>query len=1117
MSLPDFEARQACLNLSHHVLAVAPAGSGKTGLLVLRMLHALTTVKQPEQVIAVTFTKKAAAEIRHRVLELLQAAQAEKVAEDEFEQQCLTQASAVLKHASEHNWQLTEQPQRIMALTIDGFNNRIAGELPLLSSLGGRTSIADDDYSLYEQAVLGLFDEVESPDAPAELKDAAANWLRCANNRLDQLIEPLTQLLARRDQWGEAVLRGADYWNACEEEVLESIYCELQGAFADALGPATCEQLVDILREAATNSDLLTWAADLNSWPQAGRENADSYHKLASLLLTKPPRPTLRKSGGVNKNLGFLPKHNETIAFKALLDELQDNTALEEVAANLICLPATGTTPAVMQSLRDDLLILLRHLLAHLQTVMGQRSEADFTQIALAAHTALAPEEDQYGEALLRRDEQIRHLLVDEMQDTSQSQIRLLRLLTQTWTPDDGRSLFLVGDPQQSIYAFRKAEVRLFQELIDYQQLSDNLPLHCVELSANFRSAPEVVNWFNDCFSRIFPSEKNTATGDILYSPSVAQRSSDSEAGVDIHALPAKAQHTEAHAVADRIASLQKANPDARIALLARARPHLAHILEELRSREIHFSGQDIDALTALPVVRDLVATAKALWHPQDSLSWAVMLRAPWVGLSWADMVALSTGRKDWTWSKRLAEFATAQNLGDEGKQRIERFNQALSAVQSANHLRPRLPDRVEALWTALGGPACIDSHDLADARRTLQLLRKHCPGGELADLNALNRAINTLYATPAPGDVEVMTIHKAKGLEFDHVIMVGAGKKSRSDDKPLLHLRETEHGELLVPKPPEHWSDEEIDVAQGLYEYVHGLEKRARASEVLRLLYVAITRAKRTLDIYVCADVDEEKGFNPPKGSFADLLRPVIEHAFTEQPPAQEKEETIAEIPRSPRLVLPFTAPQEDRLYQPREIRKLLPSERVLSAQESKHSDEESDVYPRLVGILYHQAMEKISNDGLESWQQKSADYPLSLAAGFRRMGLPEPQVDDAVARVLNLVDKTINGKNGQWLLAPKSWAAAEYPLAGYQNGEWISASIDRCFIDDDDTLWIIDYKTSDQSVGQSELEGWLAERKEHYRPQMESYAALMAEVHADKTIKSALYFAEWDALVAY
>ena len=73
--LPDLKARQDCLDLNRHVLAVAPAGSGKTGLLVQRMLCALTTVKQPEQVIAVTFTKKAAAEIRHRVLELLQGAQ----------------------------------------------------------------------------------------------------------------------------------------------------------------------------------------------------------------------------------------------------------------------------------------------------------------------------------------------------------------------------------------------------------------------------------------------------------------------------------------------------------------------------------------------------------------------------------------------------------------------------------------------------------------------------------------------------------------------------------------------------------------------------------------------------------------------------------------------------------------------------------------------------------------------------------------------------------------------------------------------------------------------------------------------------------------------------------
>ncbi len=1112
MSLPDQQARQDCLDLSRHVLAVAPAGSGKTGLLVLRMLRALTTAQKPEQVIAVTFTRKAAAEIRHRVLELLQHARDGKAPEDDFEQQCLAQASAVLKHASEQGWQLTEQPQRIMALTIDGFNSRIANELPLLSSLGGRTNITDDEYSLYEQAVLGLFNEVEK-DAPPALKQAAANWLRCAGNRLDTLMEPLTKLLARRDQWGTAVLKGADHWAERESEVLESLHRALQSRFADMLGQARCDELVDIARQASGHSDLLHWATALKAWPQPGMADAGLHIGLASMLLTA--KGELRKPGGIDKRAGFPTDSPAKEPFKAFLTELQDDTALQEAAAALAALPASPM-PDSMLALRDDLLILLLHLLTHLQAVMGQRSEADYTQIALAAHTALRPEEDQYGEALLRRDEQIRHLLVDEMQDTSWSQIRLLRLLTQTWAPDDGRSLFLVGDPQQSIYAFRKAEVRLFQELIDNEQLADNLPLHCVKLSANFRSAPEVVNWFNDCFSTIFPKEKNTATGDILYSPSEAQRQSDTGAGVAIHALHKQAEQAEAHAVADRIQALQKANPDARIAILARARTHLVHILEELRKREIHFAGQDIDALTALPVVRELVATAKALWHPQDSLSWAVLLRAPWVGLSWADMLALSTGRRDWSWPRRLAEAATAPDLSEEGRQRVDRFNQALAQVLKSDHLRPRLPDRVEALWTQLGGPACIDSHDLSDARRTLQLLRKHCPGGELEDLDALNRGIKNLYATAAAGDVEVMTIHKAKGLEFDHVILVGCGKAPRSDDKPLLHLRETEFGELLVPKPPDHWPEEDTKVAAGLYNYVHDLEKRSRESEVLRLLYVAITRARETLDIYARAEFDDKEELKLPKNSFAWWLKPVIEPAFANLPAHSDSEETTPETPRAPRLQLPFDIPAEDRLYQPREIRKLRPSERVLSTHEDKHLDEETDVFARLVGILYHQAMEKICNDGLDHWQQKADGYPKSLAAGFRRMGLPEPQVDDAVNRVLALVDKTISGKKGKWLLEPKQWAQAEYPLAGYQNGEWVSASIDRCF-EEDGMFWIIDYKTSGQAVDEGELEAWLADRKEHYRPQMKSYAELMADMNPDKEIRSALYFPEWDKIIEY
>ncbi|MGV2480132.1 UNVERIFIED_CONTAM: UvrD-helicase domain-containing protein, partial [Salmonella enterica subsp. enterica serovar Weltevreden] len=120
-------------------------------------------------------------------------------------------------------------------------------------------------------------------------------------------------------------------------------------------------------------------------------------------------------------------------------------------------------------------------------------------------------------------DARIRHLLVDEMQDTSEGQLELLRQLTQDWQAGDGRSLFLVGDPQQSIYAFRKAEVRLFLELWESRRLG-TLALTPLRLNANFRCDAALVGWFNAAFTRIFPPRADTERGIVPFSPSVALR-----------------------------------------------------------------------------------------------------------------------------------------------------------------------------------------------------------------------------------------------------------------------------------------------------------------------------------------------------------------------------------------------------------------------------------------------------------------------------------------------------------------------------------------------------------------------------------------------------------------
>jgi ATP-dependent exoDNAse (exonuclease V) beta subunit len=700
--LADASARAEALDLSRHVLTVAPAGSGKTGLLVQRLLAALAAVETPEQVVAMTFTNKAAAEIRARTLELLHRAAAGEAPGNPHEALSLDLAHAALARDRARDWQLIVNPERLRATTIDGLQAQIAAELPLLSGLGGRPRVVEDARALYEEAVLALFDEIEDASAPAGLQAAAASWLRAAGNRVDRLMAPLCALLARREQWSAAADPAFD-WAAQEDAVLAALHETHQRRLAQALGEHDAAELAALAREGAAESEALAWAAQLERWPQTGAEHAALHAGLATLLVTKDG--SLRKANGINARLGFPPRRAATLRLKALLAAREGDEALALAAAELIALPPPRM-PADLAQLRDALLVLLRRLLAQLHVAMGERGEVDFVEIGQAALRALRPD-GGYGEALLKRDAQLRHLLVDEMQDTSEGQLRLLEQLTAGWQPGDGRSLFLVGDPQQSIYAFRKAEVRLFQRLWREGRLGE-LALQRVRLSSNFRSSAEVVDWFNRAFAAIFPARDDELAGEVAFSASVAARppASDGLPAVSLHAYAADDSAAEARAAAQRAAGLSASG--ASVAILVRARPHVRQTLRELRALGVRAACQDVDPLAAVPAVRDVLALARALWHPEDRLSWAVLLRAPFVGLSWADLLALSLGRRREPWPQRLAASEAAP-LSDEGRTRVARLRAALEQVQHDAE-RPSLAERVETLWTALGGAACCDA-----------------------------------------------------------------------------------------------------------------------------------------------------------------------------------------------------------------------------------------------------------------------------------------------------------------------------------------------------------------------------------------------------------------------
>ena len=1114
MSAPaDQAARDRALRLDRHVVTIAPAGSGKTGLLVRRALRALATVDEPESVVCITFTNKAAAEIRLRITEALELADGPAPAEA-FGAALHADATAVRQRDRARGWQLRENPDRLQAMTIDAFNQSLAARLPILSGFGGTLSITQDPESLYAEAVLAVFDERNLSAGPDDARDAITAVLSWADNRIDQLLPALTGLLARRDQWLEHLPQFLDAHGVQDADILHTLIAAQLDQLIGAIPSAHQVAIRDAALHAATH-----WpeqgqidSGALQQWPQPDCESLAAWQFIAHLLLTASG--TWRRTA--DKRIGF-PSQDKASkqAFLDLLDTLASlphAERLRDLFDRVRTLPEPSLPPTSL-ALRAALGRVLRLCYAELRLQFAQRGEADFIEVALAAVTAASGEAG--AEAIAHADAQIQHLLIDEMQDTSESQIRLVRELTANWSPDDGRSLFLVGDPQQSIYAFRKADVRLFVDLIESKRLG-GLELTVETLSANFRSAPTLIAWFNGALGQLFPTRSDRGIGAVTYTPCTAGRDKGGDAGARVVAVPSGDKQDEVQAAVETVeALLASAAPDASIAILAATRPQLTPVLDALRGRlQEPFQAVDIDPLAERPNVRDVVQLIRAIRHPEDRLAWTALLRAPFVGLQWADLIVLSRGQLHRSWPARLRDLP-AQGLSDDARARLARLQAALAVAEAR---RAHLADAADALWTLLRGPDCVSPDDFTAIRQLFRLLRSCCVGGELQDWPAFDRRLQQLYRGAGRGRIEALTIHKSKGLQYDHVVLVGCGRASRGQDRPLLHLRTVPHGALLVAKPAD-----ENDPGQAQYDFLHRLATDAAAAEALRLLYVAVTRAKESLHIVAAAaprETADGLAYQPRAHSIAARLWPVIEPCFEGLAPCEDQGDVTADsttqagaLPQIDRLPADWPVAPPPPVWAPTERRTLKPSEQVL---EGEAGATVGDLHATLIGTMYHEALERIISEGLDAWADAGRSRAGPMRAGLRRMGMPEDQVETAVERVLLLLARTLDGERSRWMLRSHPWHASEYHLSGWLDGQWVSAIIDRCLEDDAGQLWVIDYKTTRQPIDDPDDRDRYRQRAiAQYAAQLTQYAQLLGQLRGHALVRRGLYLAELGELI--
>ena len=1164
---PDQAERSRSLDPTRSFLVQAPAGSGKTYLLTQRFLKLLAQVEKPDEIVAITFTNAAAAEMRNRILDALEKAEGSPYTGDDLE--CLPAlATGALAQSKRQGWQILDQPSQLRITTIDAFCRSLALQSPLswgiLSGLGGSLDMFENPDALYRRAARRTLDLLSTEDSPA--RRAIEEVLLWRDNNWRDVEDLVVEMLAGRNRWyQDFVFARNENWEALRKRLeapfqraarrrLESLWRfldELPGfiEFALSLARFACETPgKQSPLSLAERADLpIAFTTDEETDEALFLEDAlEAYRCLACFLLTKDG--VWRKKGGLNVHGGFPATPAGKTGkerFGAFVESLAEIPGLHSTLAAF-------KEPMPLRYTEDEWRLVqhcftvLRNAAVELQMVFAETGSVDFIEVAQIALRILAPENGFPSDFAIRQADSIRHLLIDEFQDTSRNQHQLLARLIAAWPEREGRSCFCVGDPMQSIYGFRDAEVELFERLKTHgldtssDPFSEPFQFEFISLRANFRTVPSLVTDLNGHFEQIFAEDDGSG---VRFSLSEAARESQSSATTELHLAFTRSGHADApgfedcnpeltrQAQLDEMVALiqnkldqaknsarlrndldsQAAPEKLRIAVLGRTRSSLVRVAEALHAAGISFRAIDLVKLRERPEVLDALSLARALLNPIDRTAWLGVLRAPWCGLTLAELHLLTSAddRKitatpiPQLLASRLHELYAQDLLDQRAFSAASRVQQVLQTAveRRSSAATVSLGTWLESVWKALGGADTANSEKQENLRLLWAALDK-MPEGEIDLLGpGLHAALDELFALPAPAassdfGVQLMTIHKSKGLEFEVVIVPDIDAGSRNSTPAMISW--LERG-LPAPEAGDQLTEFLIAPIQskgtdaGAAKLWVDRVKRARETQELRrVLYVAATRAREELHLFVRPrfKVDPTSGepeLAKPAGLLATAWPAVaerIEQSFAAL--VSEMAETPAEIEslaaqasslgdsgnllEMPQPSQPARKPALMRrlpaLYAAPAFPREAPSpsnrgnsvgleragldfdeedsERTTYLDPNEESSLSARTYTRttgglrsrILGSAIHAFLERLSHlrtDLSPSQAAEALSSSLSgVAAEIRRRGLPRVEAERLAREALAIAQQAATHPVGAWILAPHPNADVEVRWTG-------------------------------------------------------------------------------------
>lgn len=1103
--LVDSKERQKALDPEQSFIIQAPAGSGKTELLIQRYLRLLSSVDEPEEIIAITFTRKAASEMRARILNYLGVLQ--QKTEVISNQVTHKLAESALKQDKRNNWNILENSSRLKIQTIDSLCVELTKKMPMLSNFGGQPDIQDDLNQLYKQAAIRVLDDLENKE---DWSNAIAELVFHLDNNLPLIKNLLVNMLKKRDQWAVYIMQEPER-NNMESSIARLV--EEQLVFVrNSIPEALKKQLLELLNFSSFNKKINNDEVynSIASFPEAKADELNYWCDISSLLLTKAGK--WRSRFASSNGFPSLACNNFTKAellqkkdmVKELILELEKIPSLKDSLINILALPKAKFTDDEW-SIIKALCELLKMALVQLRVIFSEHNKMDFIGISEAAIEALGTYASPTDLAL-NLDYKLNHLLIDEFQDVSVNQYRLIENLINGWSLKDGRSLFLVGDPMQSIYRFREAEVGIFIKIFNEKYLG-SVPLTPLKLMVNFRSQYGLVSWVNNSFKYIFPRQSNAVDGIVSFSETIAFNNEDVNGdNVNIYPLYDNSNNQEAEQVCNIILKIKESYPKDNIAILVRSRSHLAQIIIAMKKLKISFKAVEIEGLITRPVIQDLLMLTRAYLLLADRIAWVAILRAPWCGLELKSMYIICNNHKCKTIYECLQEESLIEKLDTSERQRAIRLRDIFSQA-FANKQRMPISMAIESIWCQLGGPAVLEHiSDIENSKSFFELLTTLEQGGTINDVDVLSENIEKLYAKPdskADDSLQIMTIHKSKGLEFDHVILPGLGRKpGRTKDDLLVWLlksyRDKRQDLILAPIA------KTGDNKSLIYNYINKIDKSKQRFENMRLLYVGVTRAKKTLHLLGGIKLKNKLECKPLKDSLLEYLWVIVDKKYqqsiTKNIEVEIDSKDININQENKRLIANWSLP---------DIKSEIASPLMADDIDSSNTLVEFKWARQTImniGSVVHNVIEWIANDP-NNWSIERINKEKQLFKTIlQQFSFTAKELDSALQYVISALENMLKDERGKWILSDKHLDRNnEYAISGVINGKITNSIIDRTFVDKKGIRWIIDYKVSrHDGVG---LSTFLDREKERYKDQLEKYALLMTNL-GEKNIRLGLYF---------